>query len=263
MKKVIRILVVLFAVVALSTSALADNFTPSVEQKGAPDIVVVEDSKGNEVAAVIVNPNNEEVAGVPTGDIIITSVADADKAENEEIKTDLKAAQEQIKNISNIADLVPDQKEELEKQVKDAGLKVENLVVRDMVDITLTGEYADHLKVEGNTITITFKLGIGANEFLSVLHNYEADKWEMIASDRVKVLENGDVQVTFDSLSPVAFVVDTVQHTGEEADDYGWLLYVLIGAAVVVVVIIIILVAKKKKVTEAAESAEQSETKAE
>ena len=144
----------------------------------------------------------------------------------------------------------------LKKEVEDAGLKVENLVVRDLIDVTLTGEFKDHLATEGNTITITFKLGIGAGQFLTVLHNYEADKWEMIASDRVKIHENGDVSVSFDSLSPVAFVVDKAEHgVTAEPEATPWVMYALIAAAVVVVVVIIVLVAaRKKKPTEAAKT---------
>ena len=255
MKKAIRILAVILAVFMLSTTVLADNFTPSVEQKESPEVVTTTDSKGEEVAAVITDSENKEVAGVPVGEIVVTSVAGASKA-TEEIKEVLQAAQKQIKEATKIEELIPEQKEELTKAVEDAGLKVENLVVRDLIDVTLTGEYKDHLDAEGNTITLTFKLGIGANEFLKVLHNYEADKWEMIASDRVKVQENGDVSVTFDSLSPIAFVVDKAEHAGPvEPAETPWVMYALIAAAVVVVVVIVVLVvARKKKPAEAAKT---------
>lgn len=255
MKKAIRILAVVLAVFMLSTTVLADNFTPSVEQKESPDVVITTDSKGEEVAAIITDSKGEEVVGVPVGEVIVTSVAGANKA-SEEIKEALQSAQEQIKEAAKIEDLIPEQKEELTKAATDAGLKVENLVVRDLIDVTLTGNYKDHLATEGNTITITFKLGIGADEFLKVLHNYEGDKWEMIANDRVKIMDNGDVAVTFDSLSPVAFVVDKAEHTGvAEEPTTPWIVYVLIAAAVVVVVVIVVLVvARKKKPAEAAKT---------
>lgn len=255
MKKAIRILAVILAVFMLSTTVLADNFTPSVEQKDSPEVITTTDSKGDEVAAIITDSENKEVVGVPVGEIIVTSVAKVSNAD-EEVKEVLKAAQEQIKKVAKIEELIPEQKEELTKAVEDAGLKVENLVVRDLIDVTLTGTYKDHLETEGNIITLTFKLGIGANEFLKVLHNYEGDKWEMIAEDRVKIMENGDVSVTFDSLSPIAFVVDKAEHTGAvEEPTTPWFVYALIAAAVVVVVVIIVLVvARKKKPAEAAKT---------
>lgn len=255
MKKAVRILAVVLAVFLLSTSVFADNFTPSVEQKESPDVVTTTDSKGDEVAAIITDGDNKEVVGVPVGEIVVTSVAGVANAA-EEVKEVLQAAQEQIKKVEKIEELIPEQREELTKAVEDAGLKVENLVVRDLIDVTLTGDYKEHLDAEGNTITLTFKLGIGSNEFLKVLHNYEADKWEMIAEDRVKVQDNGDVSVTFDSLSPIAFVVDKAEHSGAvEPAATPWVMYVLIAAAVVVVVVIVVLVvARKKKPAEAAKT---------
>lgn len=255
MKKAIRILAVILVVFMLSTVVLADNFTPSVEQKDSPDVITTTDSKGDEVAAIITDSENKEVVGVPVGEIIVTSVAKVSNAA-EEVKEVLKAAQEQIKKVEKIEELIPEQKEELTKAVEEAGLKADNLVVRDLIDVTLTGTYKDHLDTEGNTITLTFKLGIRAGQFLKVLHNYEGDKWEMIANDRVKIMENGDVSVTFDSLSPIAFVVDKAEHSGPvEEPTTPWVIYALIGAAVVVVVIIIVLVvARKKKPTEAAKT---------
>lgn len=255
MKKAIRILAVILALFMLSTTVLADNFTPSVEQKDSPEVVITNDSKGEEVAAVITDSDNKEVVGVPVGEIVVTSVAKVTEA-SEEVKVVLQAAQEQIKTVEKIEELIPEQKEELTKAVEDAGLKAENLVVRDLIDVTLTGEYKDHLETEGNTITLTFKLGIRAGQFLKVLHNYEADKWEMIAKDRVEIHENGDVSVTFDSLSPVAFVVDNAEHTGAtEEPTTPWVMYALIAAAVVVLVVIIVLVvARKKKPAEAAKT---------
>ena len=255
MKKAIRILAVILAVFMLSTTVLADNFTPSVEQKDSPDIVISTDSKGKEVAAIITDANDKEVVGVPIGEIIITSVAGAADAA-EEIKEVLQSAQQQIKEVAKIEDLIPEQKEELTKAVEDAGLKIENLVVRDLIDVTLTGDYKNHLDTEGNTITLTFKLGIGVDDFVKVLHNYEADKWEMISEDRVKVQENGDVSVTFVSLSPVAFVVDKVEHTGTvNPATTPWVIYALVAAAAIVVVVIIVLVvARKKKTAEAAKT---------
>ena len=93
MKKAIRILAVILAVFMLSTTVLADNFTPSVEQKESPDVVTTTDSKGDEAAAIITDSKGEEVVGVPVGEVIVTSVAGGDKA-SEEIKEALQSAQE-------------------------------------------------------------------------------------------------------------------------------------------------------------------------
>ena len=244
MKKAIRIFAVILAVLVLSTSVFADNFTPSVEQKGSPEIVVNTDSEGKEIAGVISDAKNDLVANVPSGDIILTSVADAAAASTPEaVKAALQAAQTQIKNAANVAALLSAEDAEALKNVK-------NPVVRDLICITLTGDHADKLAVDGNTITITFNLGLGANDFLAVMQNYESDKWNMVAADNVKVLANGNVEVTFDSVSPVAFVVENPQGAGDDAPaaaSNNYVLYALIAAAVVVVIVIIVLVASRKK----------------
>ena len=244
MKKSIRILAVVLVVLVMSTNVFADNFTPSVEQKGSPEIVTTTDNDGKEIAAVISDAKDDLVTNVPTGDVVLTSVANAAAATTPDaVKAALQAAQTQIKNAADVSAL-------LSAADAEALKKANNPVVRDLIDITLTGDYADKLAVEGNTITITFKLGLASDAFLAVLHNYEADKWEKIADENVKVLANGAVEVTFDSLSPVAFVVENPQggnNNAPSATSNNYVLYALIAAAVVVVIVIIVLVASRKK----------------
>ena len=52
----------------LSVTAYAEKFTPSVEQKGAPEIVAVNDKSGNEVCAVIVDAHGNDVLA---GELVI------------------------------------------------------------------------------------------------------------------------------------------------------------------------------------------------
>ena len=58
---------------------------------------------------------------------------------------------------------------------------------------------------------LTFQLGIGADDHVFCLHNYEGDQWELIDQERTVNNGNGTVTVTFDSLSPVAFVVEKTE----------------------------------------------------
>ena len=80
---------------------------------------------------------------------------------------------------------------------------VEDLVVRDLFDVSVTGAAA-----ESGSITVRFNLGLSQSATLIVLRNYEGSNWEIIPKDRVKQNADGTVDVTFDSFSPVAFVVD-------------------------------------------------------
>ena len=107
--------------------------------------------------------------------------------------------------------------------------------------------------MEGNTITIRFKVDLDPDKYLAVLHNYTGDKWEVISEDRVIRHENGDVSVTFDSLSPVAFVVNRKDIAGYEDSETGekgptspqtsdidftpWIVMAVVAAGAVVLVV--------------------------
>lgn len=244
-----RIIALVLAVLLLSVTAYAEKFTPSVEQKGAPEIVAVNDKSGNEVCAVIVDANGNEVAGVPVGELVITPVADAEKA-SEEIHQMLDKAYQQITEADTLTALVSNIPEILKEMKWD--IPAEALVVRDLFDVTVTGEYQEMLKQEGNTITVRFKMALPTEEQMLVLHNFESDKWEAIYGETVQHHENGDVSVTFNSLSPVAFAVENSAYKAPEApaessSNNGLLIGGIVVLAVVVVVVAVVVTKNKKK----------------
>lgn len=189
MKKLLSLSVAAILAVSMSISAMATNFTPSVEQKPAPDVDTIE-----------VKDENGNVVTTPASDLVVTPISESDEA-SEEIKTMLQNAKEQISNAESLTELTPD----LDAVIPE-GMVADDLVVRDLIDVSVVGAAADILKANGS-IAVKFKLGVDPDDFLAVLHNYEGSKWEVIPSDRVTIHENGDVTVIFTSLSPVAFVV--------------------------------------------------------
>ena len=174
MKKIVVILSAILLVVALAVPSFAASFTPSVEQKGAPTVVSATDADGNAFA---------------DGEVIVTPVSAADSADAA-IADGLKAAYEQIKAAATLTDIAPSIGDYLKEIGSEAS--VEDLVVRDLFDVSVTGAAA-----ESSPITVRFNLGLSQSATLIVLHNYEGSNWEIIPVD-----------VTFDSFSPVAFVVD-------------------------------------------------------
>lgn len=185
MKKIVVILSAILLVVALAVPSFAAGFTPSVEQKGAPTVVSATDADGNAFA---------------DGEVIVTPVSAADSADAA-IADGLKAAYEQIKAAATLIDIAPPIGDYLKEIGSEAS--VEDLVVRDLFDVSVTGAAA-----ESSPITVRFNLGLSQSATLIVLHNYEGSNWEIIPKDRVKQNADGTVDVTFDSFSPVAFVVD-------------------------------------------------------
>ena len=219
MKKLALFLSVLLIAVTLAAPASAAvNFTPSVEQKPAPTVDPITDSNGNEVSAIIRDQNGEEVHGVSidSGELIVTPISQASQAA-QAISEMLTNAYEQIQQADTIADLVPTIGDFL--QAIGSASQVADLVVRDVFDVSLTGTAAEYLAQEGNNITLRFDLGLAPSATLIVLHNYEGSNWEIIPDDRVVQNADGTVDVPFDSLSPIAFVVDKTETDTSAATD--------------------------------------------
>lgn len=219
MKKLALFLSVLLIAVTLAAPvSAAVNFTPSVEQKPAPTVDPITDSNGNQVSAIIRDQNGEEVHGVSidSGELIVTPISQASQAA-QAISEMLSNAYEQIQQADTIADLVPTIGDFL--QAIGSAAQVADLVVRDVFDVSLTGTAAEYLAQEGNNITLRFDLGLAPSATLIVLHNYEGSNWEIIPDDRVVQNADGTVDVTFDSLSPIAFVVDKTETDTSAATD--------------------------------------------
>lgn len=211
MKKLALFLVAAMMLFTLAIPASADvKFTGSVEQKPAPTVEPITDENGNEVAAIIRDQNGNEVAGVDATQLTITPVSDLANAP-EEIREMLEAAYEQIQQAETIDDLVPDVDLNTVLQEMGSAASVDDLVVRDVFDVSVSGAAAEYLAQDGNNITFRFALNIAPTATLLVLHNYEGSNWELIDNDRVVINADGSVDVTFDSLSPVAFVVDKTE----------------------------------------------------
>lgn len=211
MKKLALFLSVLLIAVTLAAPASAAvNFTPSVEQKPAPTVDPITDSNGDQVSAIIRDQNGGEVHGVSidSGELIVTPISQASQAA-QTISEMLTKAYEQIQQADTIADLVPTIGDFL--QTIGSAAQVADLVVRDVFDVSLTGTAAEYLAQEGNNITLRFDVGVAPSATLIVLHNYEGSNWEIIPDDRVVQNADGTVDVTFDSLSPIAFVVDSTE----------------------------------------------------
>ena len=175
MKKIVVILSAILLVVALAVPSFAAGFTPSVEQKGAPTVVSATDADGNAFA---------------DGEVIVTPVSAADSADAA-IADGLKAAYEQIKAAATLTDIAPSIGDYLKEIGSEAS--VEDLVVRDLFDVSVTGAAA-----ESGSVTVRFNLGLSQSATLIVLHNYEGSNWEIIPKDRVKQNADGTVDVTFD-----------------------------------------------------------------
>lgn len=250
-KKLVILLLAVALVTAMAVPALAAGFTPSVEGKPAPEVVTQTGADGKEYAAFIYDLDGNEVAGVPTGDLLVTPLS-ASEASSAEIQKKLEDAYEQLKSVNSLTEL----SDQLEPVIKDLSpdITVEDLVVRDLFDVTVTGTYAEYLLKEGSWISVRFALSADAELLAAVLHNVEEKTWETVSNDRISRNKDYTVDVVFHSLSPVAFLFDAGQlnvdpnapsspQTGEaDFNGIGWL---VVGGAVVLTSAVY--VARKKR----------------
>lgn len=205
MKKISSILLAVALVVMMSVTAFAAGFTPSVEYKEAPEVVTQTNAAGETVAAIIRDANGKEIGSIKVEDLVVTASSATDKADPA-TKAQMDSAKEQIQSAENLSELSKD----LEKVVKEVSpdTKTEDLVVRDLFDVSLKGAAADLLSQPGSSITIRFKLSGDVNSLAAILHNIGGTTWETISNNRITRNADGTVSVVFYSLSPVAFLFD-------------------------------------------------------
>ena len=137
-----------------------------------------------------------EVSGVVTGiSAGINADGDAVEVTLSEVPAEYQAAVEQVKDSAFVQNLLGD-------------AFVEGMQVVDVKDVTVP---------EGTVfpVTITFNVtGVTADSTVAVLHyDTAAGAWEVVESKA----GNGTITAIFDSLSPVAFVVDGNAAAGSAA----------------------------------------------
>lgn len=179
LKKLSALAAMVLALSMLTVSAFAANIG-SVESKTAPEISSATDANGNAIT------------------LEVTSVNDASSL-SEEAADQLLAAVEQIKT-SALTDLVSNLADKL--AAVNANASVDNLVVRDLFDVSLP----DGTEVDG-PVTFTVKTSIAAGTTVLVLHNYQDSLWEVVDST---LNSDGSLTITTThGLSPFAILVDT------------------------------------------------------
>lgn len=240
MKKLVSLVLALVLCLSMACIASATAFTASVESKSAPTVVKIETTESESAVAVLTGDVPEEMALVPEVFLIVTAVADAETSES--IPEDsAQALLEVYEGIQDGSIQVPF--EELDPE------NAENLVVRDLFDISWTDEeqndFAQLLENEDVSLEITFAMEIEADAKVYVMV-YKNDTWSQIE----QVTNNGDGTITcvFNHLCPVAVIVEAdetmeVVNPAEDKDRMTlWL-----GILAVSVVALTALVAGKKR----------------
>lgn len=193
MKNLVRVVSCVMLVAALSMAVFADSFTPSVTQKEAPAVaktaeVVAADGSKTEVKAA-------DIKVVSAGSKTVTA----------EVKAELDKAYDVIAKAGSLEKAVPELKTVLEEAK--VTVPVANLVVRDMVNVSVPDDVDKLFETEGTTITVNFKLDVKEGTTVVVMRFVDG-KWVPLALENVTVNKDGSVDVKLDGVGPIAFLVE-------------------------------------------------------
>lgn len=148
--RLIRSLIAALLVASLTISASA-AFTPSVEYKDAPEVVVTTDAEGNSIVGTITDAEGNVISNVLAGTIAITPFAASAKEE-----TDPEIAARLIEVRAELEAALEDSDNELILAVAEAlnNIPIENIVISDIFTITADGIHVDALR-SGLILTVS------------------------------------------------------------------------------------------------------------
>lgn len=244
MKRLIATILAIVMILALALSATAAEFVPSITNKGAPELVVIDIVDGKEVVGFITGPNGEKLSTEYLECFIISSITEALTGKDlpEGVAEELIKVYNEFNNGAKLSELCPSLTEIIkEKWGEDKD--VDTLVIKDLFDITdYCEDIPTHLK-DGAILDLTFDLGIGAGTFITAIV-YVDGKWVPVND----CINNGDgtVTVKFEKICPVAFLVpggglnaDTVSPTTSDTSGIVmWACVMLISLFAIVAIVI-------------------------
>lgn len=84
-----------------------------------------------------------------------------------------------------------------------------DLVMRDLFDVTLYGEYVEMFYEPETLLALTFEeTEVESGKPLVVLHSHDSISWHVVPMEQVRVNNNGTVTLKLDGMGVVAFMVE-------------------------------------------------------
>lgn len=139
-------------------------------------------------------------------EVVVTPYVYKETIESNDSRDLIEIAYQQILHTPRVVDLDP---EEITKIAHSLGVEIDDLVIRDLFDITKyhrTVSFAHDEGLHQKYIEITLKTQT-LKDFVCLLH-YKDNKWNVVDSARVIIDEN-HLYLSIDELSPFAIVVAT------------------------------------------------------
>lgn len=223
MKKIVAIILTVVLVLGLSLTAVAElgSFIESPSNNKAPELV----SAKNEDANCLAN-------------VIITAYADREKL-SKETQEKLEKAYQMIIGTDDLSEL----NAKVSEMAKKRGVKVSDLAVSDMFDISSVGcdTHEDHGHFDIALKSDTLK------NFVCLLHYYNGE-WHVV--DDATVTQNGThLEFTEDEFSPFAIVVNTGAEYGSnpQTGDNSNIVWYVVVMAISAVALLIVLMKQKNR----------------
>ena len=245
MKKIIAIVVALMlcAAMVMPAAAAGNEFTPSVSNKPAPEIVPVVDPDGNPAIGVLCDGDGQIIDYVYEDCLIITPVSEA--------KTSTEIPDYAEKVLLDVYGKLTSGEMTIPYEKHDSKLNTGNMVIRDLFDATfICTEHPDMLEPQGVTLRIIFDLNVAKDVEVYAM-TYKNNEWNPIVS----TVNNGDgtVTCTFEKLCPVEFSVKTAEEPPvQTGDDSGkdLLLWGSVAAVALVAIVVLAVVGFRGKKAE-------------
>lgn len=205
MKRLLTLILAVIMILAVTVSASAAQFVPSITNKGAPELVVIDIVDGKEVVGFITGPNGEKLSTEYLDCLIISSITEAlnDADLPSGVKDALLKVYNEFKDGAKLSEVCP-ALEDIVKEKWGKDKNVDDLVIKDLFDVTdYCDDIPEHLK-EGAVLDLTFDLGIASGTFIAAMV-YVDGEWVPVKD----CINNGDgtVTVKFTEICPVAFLV--------------------------------------------------------
>lgn len=243
MKRLLALTLAIVMMLTLTFSVSAAQFAPSITNKGAPEFVIRENIDGKDIIGAIIGPDGKELCKENLDCFIVSSITDALSGKDlpEGVKEELIKVYNDFKNGKKLSEVCPALREIVEEKWG-ADKNVDDLVIKDLFDITEDCDDVKENLKNGAVLDLTFDLGIGSSTFITAMV-YVDGKWVPV----VDCINNGDgtVTVKFDQICPVAFLVpgsgqniDVVSPTTSDASGIAlWVgvMVIALGAIVAIV----------------------------
>lgn len=209
-------------VVAVSPGAVSSefdidmsNFTPSVSGKPAPQIVTFVGADGETYIGYIRNNSGDMEILVPSKNYVqVTSVAERDYIADIQTHEHLEWSYDSILEVEDVGHLYTEHGTIaglLDATLAQMGLSLthDQLVVKDLFEVTAYGDYLHYLYDEDYYLEITFDASLDPDRPLVVIHSPDSKHWHVHSPEDIVLHADGSVTLKMYDLGSVAFLVAT------------------------------------------------------